>query len=341
MNGFLLAVLLLVASGPARAAQTLNVYFIDTEGGQSTLFVSPSGESMLVDTGWPDFNGRDANRIVAAAKHAGLSRIDYLLITHYHMDHVGGVPQLAARIPIRNFIDHGPSVEHGKEADELVAAYAQATESGHHILAHPGERIPIRGIDVEILTAAGNEISSPLPGAGAANPYCAAVKLRETDPSENAQSVGTLITFGKFRMIDLGDLTWNKEYELVCPNNKIGTVDVYLSTHHGLNESGGPEIVHVLHPRVAIMNNGATKGGSTEAWQAMHSSSGIENLWQLHYAVAGGDANNSPQQFIANPEADPKQDRGYWIELSAESDGSFSVTNSRTGETKKYPAAGR
>jgi competence protein ComEC len=341
MKGSFFAVFLFLASGPAPAAQTLDVYFIDTEGGQSTLFVSPSGESMLVDTGWPGFDGRDANRIVAAAKHAGVNRIDYLLITHYHMDHVGGVPQLAARLPIRNFIDHGPSVEHGKEADELVVAYTHTKEAGHDILAHPGEKIPIRGISVEILTAAGREIQSPLPGAGAPNPTCADTKLRDADPSENAQSVGTLVTFGKFRMIDLGDLTWNKEYALVCPNNKIGTVDIYLSTHHGLNESGGPEIVHALRPRVAIMNNGATKGGSSEAWQAMHSSPGIEDIWQLHYALAGGDDNNSPQRFIANPEAEPKRDRGYWIELSAESDGSFSVTNSRTGETKTYPASSR
>jgi competence protein ComEC len=333
------ALYLLLASSAARAAQNLNVYFIDTEGGQSTLLVSPSGETMLVDTGWPGFNGRDADRIVAVAKHAGVTKIDYLLITHYHMDHVGGVPQLAARIPIHNFIDHGPSVEHGKDADELVAAYARTREAGLHILAHPGEKIPIRGIDVEILTAAGDEISRPPLGAGAPNPECAASKLRDTDPSENAQSVGTLITLGSFRMIDLGDLTWNKEYELVCPNNKIGTVDVYLSTHHGLNESGGPEIVHALRPRVAIMNNGTTKGGSAEAWQAMHSSPAIEDIWQLHYAVAGGDANNAPEQFIANQERDAAQDRGYWIELSAKSTGAFSVTNSRTGEMKTYPAA--
>lgn len=337
----LVALFVVLVSGPARAARTLNVYFIDTEGGQSTLFVSPSGESMLVDTGWPDFNGRDADRIVAAAKHAGVTKIDYLLITHYHADHVGGVPQLVARIPVRNFIDHGPSVEHGKDADELVAAYRQAREAGHHILARPGETIPVRGISVEILTAAGDEITSPLAGAGAANPECAATKLRDADPSENAQSVGTLITFGKFRMIDLGDLTWNKEYELVCPDNKIGTVDVYLSTHHGINESGGPEIVHALRPRVAIMNNGATKGGSPEAWQVMHSSPGIEDIWQLHYAVAGGDANNAPQRFIANPEKGAQEDRGYSIELSAEATGAFSVTNSRTGETKTYPPAGR
>lgn len=341
MKRFLIALFVLLASGPARAAKTLDVYFIDTEGGQSTLFVSPSGETLLVDTGWSDFGGRDADRIVAAAKHAGVTKIDYLLVTHYHMDHVGGVPQLAARIPVRNFIDHGPSVEHGKDADELVAAYTRTRAAGHHILARPGEKIPIREIDVEVLTAAGDEISAPLPGAGAQNPECASTKLRETDPSENARSVGTLITFGKFRMIDLGDLTWNKEYELVCPNNKIGTIDVYLSTHHGLSESGGPEIVHALRPRVAIMNNGATKGGSPEAWQAIHSSPGLVDIWQLHYAVAAGEANNALQRFIANPEGDAQRDQGHWIELSAESSGGFNVINGRTGETKTYPPVNR
>jgi len=337
MKPSLLVLFTLIASGRAPAAKTLDVYFVDVEGGQATLFVSPSGQSLLVDTGWPGFNGRDAGRIVAAAKHAGLTKIDYLLITHYHMDHVGGVPQLAARIPIENFIDHGPSVEHGKEADDLVAAYTRTRGERNHILARPGEKIPIRGIDVEVLAAAGDEIPKPLSGAGAPNPECAGTKLREIDPSENARSVGVLITFGNFRLIDLGDLTWNKEYELVCPENKIGTVDVYLSTHHGLNESGGPEIVHALRPRVAIMNNGASKGGSPEAWQIIHSSPGLVDLWQLHYATAGGEANNAARRFIANPEGEARQDQGYWIELSAESSGAFSVFNSRTGETKTYP----
>lgn len=339
MKRLLIALCLVLACRTARAGTTLDVYFIDTEGGQSTLFVSPSGESLLVDTGWRGFGGRDADRIVAAARHAGVARIDYLLVTHYHLDHVGGVPQLAAKIPIRNFIDHGPSVEHDKDADQLFSAYTRVRETGHHILARPGEKIPVHGIDVEVLTAAGDEISRPLLGAGAPNPECASTKLREADPSENARSVGTLITFGKFRMIDLGDLTWNKEYKLVCPENKIGTVDVYLSTHHGLNESGGPEIVHALRPRVAIMNNGAAKGGSPEAWQAIHSSPGLADLWQLHYSVAGGEAHNAPQQFIANPEADAQKDQGYWIELSAQSNGAFSVTNGRTHQTKTYAPA--
>ena len=309
------------------------MYFIDVEGGQATLFVSPSGESLLVDTGWPDANGRDADRIVSAAKLAGVKQIDFLVITHYHIDHVGGVPQLAARIPIRTFVDHGESVERGPQADQLVAAYRSVRDKGEHLLAKPGDLIPIRGIKVQVLTAAGNEISGPLPEAGAPNPLCAGTKRKSTDPSENAQSIGLLITYGKFRMIDLGDLTWNKELELACPDNKIGTIDAYLGTHHGLDLSGAPALVHALHPLVAIMDNGARKGGSPEAWQTVRSSPGLEDIWQLHYALQGGKANNTPEAFIANLEENCK---GNWIELSAEPDGQFTVTNGRNGMTKAY-----
>lgn len=332
MRKAILIALIFLAAASARAASTLDVYFIDVEGGQATLFVSPSGESMLVDAGWPDFNGRDAERIVAAAKQAGLKQIDYLVITHYHEDHVGGVPQLAERMPIHNFIDHGPSVETSKRAVELYQAYLQTRAKGNQILAKPGDRIPIRGIDVEVLTAAGDAISRPLPGAGRPNPLCATTRLREQDPSENARSIGMLITFGKFHIVDLGDLTWNKEYELVCPMNRVGTVDVYLSTHHGLDQSGSPVIVDALHPRVAVMNNGATKGGSPEAWQTIHNSPGLEDIWQLHYATAGGDAHNASDTFIANRD----QQEGHWIKLSAEANGRFTVTNSRNGYTKSY-----
>jgi beta-lactamase superfamily II metal-dependent hydrolase len=262
MRTTITTILFFLLCAPARAARTLDVYFIDVEGGQATLFVSPAGESMLVDTGWPDAGGRDADRIVSAAKLAGVKQIDYLVVTHYHTDHVGGVPQLAARIPIRTFVDHGPSVESGPEADQLFSAYLSVRDKANHLLAKPGDWIPIRGINVQVLTAAGNEISNPLPGAGAPNPLCAGVKRRANDPTENAQSIGMLITYGKFRMIDLGDLTWNKELGLACPDNKIGVVDVYLSTHHGANLSGAPPLVQALHPLVAILGNGAKKGGS-------------------------------------------------------------------------------
>ncbi len=323
----------LLGARPFRAAQTLDVYFIDVEGGQATLFVLPSGVSMLVDTGWPDFAGRDADRIVAAAKLAGVKRIDYLVVTHYHSDHVGGVPQLAQRIPIGNFIDHGPKdVETDPMAQFLYKSYESVASKGNRILARPGEKIPISGLDVEILTAAGDEIAEPLPGAGEPNPLCATTPRRAVDASENAQSVGMMIAYGKFRIVDLGDLTWNKELDLVCPNNKLGTVDVYLSTHHGSDQSGSATIVHALHPRVAIMNNGAKKGGTPEAWQVIHSSPGLEGFWQLHYAVDGGAANNAAADFIANQDAID----GNWIQLSAEGDGTFTVTNGRNGRSERY-----
>jgi beta-lactamase superfamily II metal-dependent hydrolase len=315
----------------------MEVYFIDVEGGQATLFVSPSGESMLVDTGWAGFNNRDALRIAAAAKHAGVKKIDYLVITHYHADHVGGVLQLAAKLPIRNFVDHGPNMETGKEADKLYGNWIETQQKmGQHLVVKPGDTIPIKGLNVKVLTANGAEITEPLEGAGKPNDFCGGFKARDEDKTENARSVGTLITFGKFRIIDLGDLTWNKEHDLVCPNNKIGTVDVYLTTHHGMNMSGPAAIVHALHPRVAIMNNGARKGGSPEAWQVVHSSPGIEDIWQVHYAIAGGKENNVPDSFIANIDENCE---GKYIKLSVMPDGSFTVTNSRNNFRKTYKAS--
>ncbi|MGO8785981.1 MAG: ComEC/Rec2 family competence protein [Terriglobia bacterium] len=333
MRKLLPIALLVFLSAPLRAAGTLDVYFIDVEGGQSTLFVTPSGKSMLVDTGWPGFNGRDAERIATVAKAAGVTRINYLVITHYHMDHVGGVPQLAERIPIGTFVDHGRSVETGKEADDLYHAYVQARDRASHLIVRAGDRIPVEGIEVRVVSAAGQGIARPLQGAGRPNPVCATTKPREADPSENAQSIAMLITFGKFRMVDFGDLTWNKELGLVCPDNKLGTVDVYLSTHHGLNESNAPAMVDALRPRVAITNNGATKGGSPEALHTIRTSPGIEDVWQLHYAQDAGKENNAPEPFIVNVDQDASVS---WIKLSAGLDGGFTVANSRNGKTKTY-----
>ncbi len=328
---------MLAASGTVAAAgKSLDVYFIDVEGGQSTLVVSPSGESLLIDTGWPGFEQRDAKRIVAAAHAAGLKQIDNLLITHFHIDHAGGVPQLAALIPIRNFIDHGESIEKDPGGTKLYNDYLAVRDKAKHTEAVPGMMLPLRGVKVEVLTAAGKRIDKPLPGAGAPNPFCSETKLRDTDPTENAQSIGTFFTFGKFRMVDLGDLTWNKEYDLMCPNNRLGTVDVYVVTHHGMNMSGTPAMVAGLSPRVAIMDNGARKGGTAEAWDTIHNTKAVEDIWQLHRAIAGGDAHNAGEKFVANVEEKP--DEGHYIKLSAMQDGSFSVTNSRNNWTKQYPA---
>jgi len=333
MRRLLLIACLAFLSAPLRAAGTLDVYFIDVEGGQSTLFVTPSGESMLVDTGWPNFNGRDAERIAKVAHAAGVSRINYLVVTHYHMDHVGGVPQLADLLPVGTYVDHGRSVESGKEADDLFHDYVHARDRASHLIVRAGDSVPIEDIRVRVVASTGQGILRPLPGAGKPNPYCEDVKRREADPSENAQSIGMLITFGDFRMIDLGDLTWNKELELVCPDNKLGTVDVYLSTHHGLNQSNAPAIVHALKPRVAIINNGATKGGSAEALQTIRTSPGIEDVWQLHFAQNAGKELNAPEPFVVNVDQDASTS---WIKLSAGLDGGFTVTNSRNGKTKTY-----
>ena len=317
------------------AAKDLEIYFVDVEGGQATLIVSPSKQSMLVDTGWPGLNMRDADRIAAVAKRAGVKQIDYLVVTHYHTDHVGGVPQLVHRLPVRTFVDHGETVEHDEESTRLYTRYLKARETGQHLQVKPGDKIPIKGLDVTVLTSGGESISNPLPSAGQPNPECTSTKLLEADPSENARSVGILVQYGNFRMIDLGDLTWNKEYELACPNNKVGTVDLYLTTHHGVNISNAPAIVHALHARVAVMNNGARKGGTPEAWQTVHTSAGAPDIWQVHYAMEGGHDYNSPEALIAN--VYEKGDEGNWIRVSATEDGTITVYNSRNKYQKTYP----
>ena len=316
----------------AKAPKPLQIYFIDVEGGQATLVVSPSRESMLIDTGWPDINGRDAERIVRAAKAAKIKQIDYVLITHYHRDHVGGVTQLAERMKIVTFVDHGPNLEDSDAAREDYAAYEKVVAKARRIMVRAGDGIPIKGLTVRVLTAAGEHIADPLPGAGEANMYCDSEPDAPLDPSENARSLGVLITYGKFRFIDLGDLTKKKELELACLNNLVGKVDLYLVTHHGLDQSNAKAIVWGLHPRVAIMNNGAHKGGSPEAWQTVHDSPGLEDLWQLHYAEDAGKEHNTGEKFIANSGGKD----GNYINVAAEPDGRFTVENSGNKFRKEY-----
>jgi beta-lactamase superfamily II metal-dependent hydrolase len=325
--------LLAATAGVLPAAKNLEVYFIDVEGGQATLVVPPSGESMLIDTGWAGFNHRDAERIAAAAKAAGVKRIDYLLITHYHADHVGGVAQLAEKLPIRNFVDHGDQTETGKQAEILYNAYKAERDKGNHIVVKPGDTIPVKGLDVKVVSAAGEVIAKPLAGAGKPNPDCGSFQKHADATDENPKSVGVLMTFGSFRMIDMGDLTWNKEYDLVCPENKIGPVDVYVVSHHGMNMSGSPQWVHALSPKVAIMDNGAKKGGSPEIWQTIHDIPGLQDLWQLHFAVAGGKEHNSSDTVIANVDAVCE---GKWIKMTAEQSGGFTVENARNKFAKSY-----
>ncbi len=315
-------------------AQGLHIYAIDVEGGKSTLYVSPSGESMLVDTGYADYANRDADRILAAAQAAGVKRIDYLVITHYHGDHAGGVPQLAAKIPIGHFYDHGGNFEQANEKTQAVfVAYSAIRGKYPHTTLHPGDTVPIAGLHVEVVAAAGEFISKPLNGAGAPNPSCATYQALPPDTGENAHSLALIITLGSLRIADLGDLFWNGEHELVCPVNKIGTVDLYMTTHHGANSSGSPQMLAALHPRVAIMNNGAEKGGSVEALTTIHKSPGLLDLWQLHYSNEGGSKQNTTDSFIANHN---EKDDGKWIEVAALPNGTFTVRNGRSGFEKTY-----
>ena len=287
---------------------------------------------MLVDAGWAGFEGRDAGRIEAAAKQAGVSRLDYLLVTHYHADHVGGVPEIARRLPVRTFVDHGATVEQGERPAALFNAYVDATASGKRLQVKPGDTLPLSGVDVRVVSSGGDLLNRPLPGAGAPNPLCRDFKPLEEDKTENARSVGVVLTYGNFRMIDIGDLTWNKEHDLVCPNNLLGNVDLYLTTHHGLDISGSPAIVHALRPRVAIMNNGAKKGGTRPAWQTVRDSPGLLDFWQLHFAVDAGADHNTAEPLIANLD----ETTGYGIKVSVQRDGSFTVTNARNGHAKTY-----
>ena len=386
-----LALAAAVGSAQSKPSKTLDIYFIDTEGGHSTLYVSPTGESLLMDTGSP--GGRDVARIMDVIHAAGVTRIDHLISTHYHGDHVGGLEELAARIPIAQFIDHGATVEPKEMVPGFQKIYAELYAKAKHTVVAPGDKIPFDGVPVTVVTSNGQVLKTPLPGAGKPNAACASFVPRDesrVDP-ENPMSVGVVIEYGKFRTINLGDFTWNVEHDLMCPNNPIGTVDLYLTSHHGIDQSGSAALVHGLHPRVAVMHNSAFKGGAIQTMQILHTSPGLEDIWQLHWAYAAGMEHNTPSLFIANvednatlanvllnppptfgqgrgpggpgagappppppgaaanppapPAPRPAGGRGghngpaaFWIKVSAQPDGSFSVTNTRNNFTKTYAA---
>jgi competence protein ComEC len=358
----LLIVGLVLASPSVAQAQrgkSLDIYVIDVDGGEATLFVSPTGESLLVDAGWPGFEGRDADRIMTVAKLAGVKQIDYLVVTHFHADHMGGVPQLAAKLPIRHFIDHGADVQPGERAAAAFKPYDDLRMKATHVVAKPGYTIPITGIKATVIAAAGAVLSTPLPGAGQPNPLCADFKLQETikgqeeTRAEDGRSVSTHIAYGQFRTVIMGDLGWNFERDLMCPTNKVGTIDMYLVSHHGSETSGSPAFVYPMRPRAAVMNDGAGKGGAPQTFQILKGSPGLEDLWQNHYSIAAGDQNR-PEPLIANleprtlsaksasgqPAAPVHMGPASWTKISAFENGTFTITNSRNGLSKTYAVRG-
>ena len=331
--------LLLALPLAAQAQAPLRVFFADVEGGQATLFVTPQNTSLLIDTGWPGNDNRDADRIVALAHGAGLTKLDFVLVTHYHVDHAGGIPQLVAKIPVGTFIDHGPNreLDHGI-TEKDYADYQQVLASGHygHITAHPGDHLPIPGLSVTVVSADGDLLAQPLPGAGQSNNFCDQSEIRPADQTENSRSLGVEITFGRTKILDLGDLTWDKERPLMCPANKIGRVDVLVVSHHGWYQSSSPALVDAVHPRLAFMDNGETKGGTPATFTTLNTSPGLDALWQLHYSDEAGPALNRAPEFIANL---PGPDAGNAIELDVAPGGALTVTNARTKAAVHYPAA--
>jgi competence protein ComEC len=300
-----LAALTFLVSAPvaqtrsSKDAKTFDFYVIDVEGGAATLFLTPAGESIMIDSGNP--GARDLDRIVAVLGEVGVKEIDYLISTHYHVDHIGGMQELAKRVPIKHYVDHGPSSEEREQVAGFQAAYAELYGKAKHTVVKPGDKLPIAGLDWRIVTAAGQAIKTPLPGGGKPNPYCADFKPKDANPlDENGQSVGSVITFGKFRMVDFGDLLWNREFDLMCPNNPIGTIDLYIVSHHGTDPSGSTALVHGLQPRVAISQNGTRKGGTLQTAQTLNSSPGFQDHWQMHWSYNAGTEFNPAGIFIAN-----------------------------------------
>lgn len=336
----------LLLSVSSLAGRNLVIYFIDVEGGQSTLMVTPAGESVLIDTGYairgqrgapppPEGAtiGRDAQRILNTLKQAGVERIDYLLITHFHSDHAGAVPELATRIPIGTFIDYGDPLGFDRLTVSSFRAYEPIrAAAAHHLVARVGDRLPLKGIEADVVSSGGTLISKPL-GSGEMNPACVDVEDHVEDGTENYRSIGVLFRYGAFRFLDLGDLSGNTLTGLGCPRNMIGHVSAYLIAHHGDYDTSVPSLYAALQPQASIMNNGPTRGGDRNAFLAARHAPGAD-LWQLHTSRFP-DASNAPDEFIAN--VDDGTVTSFGLVLTASDDGSFRMTNPRTSFTKSYP----
>lgn len=332
-------------SAAAADADTLHIYFIDVEGGKATLIVTPTRESILIDAGFAGagtFNStpgdpaqaRDPQRILQAARDAGISRIDHMLVTHYHADHFGGVMELAQLLPIVEYVDHrAPSAEAEARVPGTLAlyeAYAALRAKAKHRPAKAGDRFAVGAAMVDVIASDGEVLPRPLAGGGTANPACTTGGTPAQETTENPLSTGILLTFGEFRYLDPGDLSGPPLYALACPANLVGRADVYAIAHHGGEDGSDPSLFAAVQPRVAVFSNGTRKGAQAATFNTLRQL-GIPG-WQLHRTQNPG-AENMPDAQIANLDTSTSA----WIKLSAGRDGSFSVTNGRTGETIQYP----
>ena len=323
----------------AAPARTLNIYFIDVEGGAATLIVTPAGESILVDAGWTGFENRDANRIRDAMREAGVTQIDHMIATHYHADHYGGIPQLAAVVPIKHYYDHGKmtSLQDDPNFPKMYAAY-QSAAGGQTTTLSAGDTIPLKraagypAVTLSCVVSSGQTIGGP---SSPANSECATAKTAADDPSDNARSVGFVLSYGGFRFLDLGDLTWNIEQNLVCPVDRIGHIDLYQVTHHGMSISNNVTLLRTVKPTVAVMDNGAHKGGAAETVKRLKDLASLQALYQLHRNVESSNDQNAPPEFIANIEEKP--DAGYAISVAVDpAKHIFTVINERTHVSTNY-----
>ena len=338
-------------SNAARAADTdsLLVEAIDVEGGAATLYITPEHQSLLIDTGWTANFGAthpdSAERIIAAARRHGLSKLDYVLITHYHHDHVGGLPELLSQFPVGTVLDHGPNREVASpdvppamapfQTAALYSKYLEALGGHNHRTLKPGDTIDIGSLHLVAVTSDAVTIDHPLPGAGEAIAECAHMSPMEQDGGEeNARSLGVVLTFGKARVAALGDLTWNLEQKLFCPKDKIGPVDLFIVSHHGSNLSNSPAMWQALAPRVAIMDNGARKGADVETYETASRSPRLKRLWQLHLAERSDAQHNVSAAYIANPSA--SGDEHLSLEITVSKQGGITVINDRTHFSETY-----
>ena len=316
------------------AGQTMDIYWIDVEGGGATLVISPSGESMLVDTGWPRPEGRDAQRIVAAMDDASLEKLDYMLITHFHTDHVGSLAELAGMVEIDHFLDHGGETEARNQQWRDI--YLE-TAGDARMVADAGDVLSMGDVEVRMISSNRELIAEPI-NDGGPNPHCAGAENRPPASAENQRTLGALFSFGRFRFVDLGDLDWDMEMKLSCPVNRLGTVTLYQTSRHGaFDGAGAPAHLWAIEPQVVVVNNGPRKGiTAPHMYDRITDVPGVEGIWQTHLALEA-EGHNTADDMIANFE-DTDDCRGHWLKASVAADGTFTMTNGRNGYSRTYTA---